>query len=102
MPEFTKGQPQEKLSPLITSLERMNLFSEDPATLVYFKGMWDRNLKFKINPMNRFFFFLGPHLQHMEVPWLGVILGVKLELQLPASATATQDPSYVCDLHHSS
>ena len=36
----------------------------------------------------------------MEVPWLGV----ELELQLPAytTATATQDPSHVCDLHHSS
>ena len=51
-----------------------------------------------------FFFFLsfvffGPHLQHMEVPWLGV----ESELQLPAyaTATATPDPSRVCDLHHS-
>ena len=32
----------------------------------------------------------------MEVPRLGV----KLELQLPAYATAMQDPSHVCDLHH--
>ena len=47
-----------------------------------------------------FFFFLGPHLQHMEVPRLGV----GLELQLPAytPATATRDLSHVCDLHHSS
>ena len=31
-------------------------------------------------------------------------LGVELELQLPAytTATAMQDPSHVCDLHHSS
>ena len=45
------------------------------------------------------FCFLGPHLQHVEVPRLGV----KSELQLPADtpATATQDPSHVCDLHHS-
>ena len=46
------------------------------------------------------FGFLGPHLQHMEVPrW-----EVGLELQLPAyaTATATQDPSHICDLHHSS
>ena len=42
------------------------------------------------------FCFLGPHLRHMEVPRLGV----KSELQLPA--TATQDPSHVCNLHHSS
>ena len=44
-----------------------------------------------------FFFFLGLHPQHMEVPRLEV----KLELQLPASATATPDPSHICDLHHS-
>ena len=42
--------------------------------------------------------FLGPHLQHMEVP----SLGVKSELQPPAAATATPDPSSICDLHHSS
>ena len=36
----------------------------------------------------------------MEVPRLGV----ELELQLPAcaTATATRDPSHVCDLHYSS
>ena len=33
--------------------------------------------------------FLGPHLQHREVPRLGV----ESELVLPASATATPDPS---------
>ena len=42
--------------------------------------------------------FLGPHPQHMEVPRLGV----KPELQLLATATAMQDPSHVCNLHHSS
>ena len=46
------------------------------------------------------FVFLSLHPWHMEVPRLGV----KLELQLPAyaTATATWDPSCVCDLHHSS
>ena len=36
----------------------------------------------------------------MEVPRLGV----EFELQLPAyaTATATQDPGLICDLHHSS
>ena len=29
-------------------------------------------------------------------------LGVKLELQLPATATAAWDPSHICNLHHSS
>ena len=49
-----------------------------------------------------FFFivFLGPHPRHIEVPGLRV----ELELQLLAytTATATLDPSRVCDLHHSS
>ena len=34
---------------------------------------------------NRFFFFLEPHKQHMEVPGTGV----ELELQLPAYTTAS-------------
>ena len=47
-----------------------------------------------------FFNFLGLHLQHMEVPRLGV----ESQLQLSATATATAAPdlSCVCDLHHSS
>ena len=46
------------------------------------------------------FLFLGLNLQLMEVPRLGV----ESELQPPAyaTATATQDPSHVCNLHHSS
>ena len=45
-------------------------------------------------------YFLGPHLWHIEVPRLGV----ESELQVPAytTATATPDPSLICDLHHSS
>ena len=44
--------------------------------------------------------FLGLHPWHMVVPRLGV----ESELQLPACATdiATPDPSYICNLHHSS
>ena len=47
-----------------------------------------------------FFFFLGPHPCHMEIPRRGV----QLELQLRAytAATASRDPSSVCDLYHSS
>ena len=47
-----------------------------------------------------FVFILGPHPRHMEVPRLGV----ESELWPPAytSTTATQDPSRVCNLHHSS
>ena len=51
------------------------------------------------NPVVEFFFvFLGPRLWHMEFPWLGV----ELEQQLLAytTATAKQDPSCICDLHH--
>ena len=46
-----------------------------------------------------FFVFLG-HLQHIEIPRLGV----KLEPQLLAYATATAmpDPSHICDSYHSS
>ena len=46
------------------------------------------------------FCFLGPCPWHMEVPRLGV----KSELQLEAytTATATQDPSCICNLYHSS
>ena len=44
------------------------------------------------------FCFLGPYLQHTEVPRLGV----PSELQLPAYTTAMPDPSRIGDLHHSS
>ena len=44
-----------------------------------------------------FFFFLGLHLQHMDVPRLEA----ESELRLPAyiTGTATPDPSRICDLH---
>ena len=47
-----------------------------------------------------FFFFLGTHLWHVEFPRLGL----KLELQqlAYATATATLDPSRICNLHCSS
>ena len=47
-----------------------------------------------------FFLLFRAAPRHMEVPRLVV----KSELQLPAytTATATPDPSRVCDLHHSS
>ena len=46
------------------------------------------------------FVFSGPYPWHMKVPWLGV----ELELQplVYATATATPDPSRICDLHPSS
>ena len=50
-----------------------------------------------------FFFspcFLGPNPRPMKVPKLGVKLGPQLPAY--ATATATSDPSHICDLHHSS
>ena len=46
------------------------------------------------------FVFLELHLQHMEVPRLGIEL--KLQLLAYITATTTQDPSHVCDLYNSS
>ena len=45
------------------------------------------------------FFFSGPHLHNMQVPWLRV----KLELQLPTYITtiATWNLSCICSLHQS-
>ena len=45
-----------------------------------------------------FFFFLTLHVQHMEI----FRLGVKSELPAYATATAMQDLSHICNLHHSS
>ena len=46
------------------------------------------------------FFFLGPQVQYVEIP----NLGVKSKLQLPAytKATAMWDVRHVCNLYHSS
>ena len=61
--------------------------AQRPFFLSFFLSFWS-------------FVFLGLHSWHMKVPRLGF----KWKLQLPAytTATATQDPSHVCDLHHSS
>ena len=47
-----------------------------------------------------FFAFLGLHLQHIEV--LRLRVESLLHLQVYAIGTATQDPSHICDLYHSS
>ena len=51
-----------------------------------------------------FFFFFFCHFRAAPVAYEVPRLGVELELQLWAytTATATPDPSSVCDLHHSS
>ena len=61
----------------------------------HFFNMW---LKFSFLAFLKNF-FLGPHLQHMEVSRLGL----ESELQLLAyiTATATPDLSHPCKLHHS-
>ena len=75
--------------------KRLNLVQ----VITSLKGMlaYDRRLTIWRFSFFIFFVFSGPYPQHMEVPRLGV----QLELQLPAHATATAmpDPS---DLHHSS
>ena len=47
-----------------------------------------------------FCYFFGPLPRHMKVPRLGVEL--ELEPLAYASATATGDPSHVCNLYNSS
>ena len=73
-------------------------------------SLWTHRCVYQVNlsfflPSFLLFFsfcFLGLHQQHMKV----LRLGDKLELQLAsydaATATAMQDPSCICDLHHSS
>ena len=67
----------------------------DWTALTPVPSWWSRDLRAYF-----FFAFSGPYPQHMEVPRLGF----QSELQLPAytTAIATQDPSHICNLHHSS
>ena len=50
------------------------------------------------------FYFILFHLSFRTTPvaYGGSQAGVEMELQLPATATATPDLSRICDLHHSS
>ena len=57
---------------------------------------------FFLFPSLFFFFLLGLHPWHMEVPRLGVKSELRLLATATATATATRDPSHLCDLHHSS
>ena len=90
---ISPGQPQESQlcpsAPLLMSSCAHCICTQQPENPLYF--------------ILFFFIFLGPHLQHVEVPRLGV----ESELQLLAYTTATvmpdpPDPSCVCDLHPSS
>ena len=68
--------------------------------LLGFLHLWSQTLTWFHFLSFSFFALFLPHSWHMEVSRLGV----KLELQLPAytTATATQDPRCICNLHHSS
>ena len=63
-------------------------------------GLADIQIFVAIIMLSLVLFFLGPHLQHMQVPRLGV----ESEVRLPVytTATATPDLSHFCNLHHSS
>ena len=76
----------ESFRPTEYSFEKFGMYS------------WDEWMKLILSVFS--FFLLGPHVQHMEVPRLGVEL--VLQLLAYATATATWDPSSICDLHHSS
>ena len=64
--------------------------------------LWMSSKPPKIHFLTLFFnfCFLGPQPWHMEVPKLGVVL--ELQLLAYATATALWDPSLVCDQHNSS
>ena len=47
-----------------------------------------------------FLVLLGPHSGHLEIPKLG--FASELQLLPYATATAMQDASHICDLHHRS
>ena len=71
----------------------------DPLTHRTGPGMEPSPLQWpQLLQSDSFFFFLGPHPWHMEVPRLEV----ESELQLPVYTTATPGLSCLCDLHHSS
>ena len=73
-------------------LIEMPIVSSAPEFPISRSGMESENVLL-------YFVFLhfGLHPQHMEVPGLGV----ESELQKPATATATLDPSCNCDLCYS-
>ena len=71
-----------------------------PSSIIFSQSHSKLSLTFFLFFLPFFFCFLGSYPQHVEV----AKLGFALELQLLAytTATATQDPSDICDLYHSS
>ena len=80
------------------TLSVINFFCILPVSLCIYKQIWASVVFLLSTPPPPFFCFLGPYLWHMEVPRLGV----ESEQQLLAytTATATPDPSWVCNLYH--
>ena len=71
------------------------------VTILQFRGSMETFPPFIVVFFFFFLPFLWPQLQHTEIPRVG---RGWLELQPPpyTTATATPDPSCLCDLHHSS
>ena len=91
--------------PLLQCTFLFHFLGAFPKRIVGYIGMWcgntDEDELILILFIYLFIFcFLGLHLQHTELPRLGV----ESELQLPAYTTAIAmwDPSFICDLHRSS
>ena len=77
----------------------LNIMHFSHFTRLYTRLLYSYNIKYPVQ-WTIFFFSLGLYPWHIEVPRLGI----KSELQLPTTATAsaTRDLSRVCYLHHSS
>jgi len=94
-------QPEPILNILLCFLFIINICSlfEEKVFWLFFSSFFRAA---QVLSLSFFFFpcFLGLHLQHMEVPRLGV----KSELQLLpyTMATTTWDLSHICSRHHCS
>lgn len=62
--------------------------------------LWQEENKLHLFFLLFFFYFLEPHLQHTEVPKLGVTS--EQWLLAYTTGTATRHPSHGCDLYHRS
>ena len=108
VPRIKPASQSSRCSPVGTSTVTLKPFIHpDPPFLPRRKKATTKILAIQIHKLPQkqrflaFFFFLTflvPHLQHIEVPRLGV----KSELQPPTETTATRDPIRICDPHHSS
>ena len=88
-PESRGAYPRNDFSDLL----RLPIHRKAPNLLT--GGFWFSLINSKLFS---FSLFLGPQLQHTEVP----SLAVEPELLMLAAATTTPDLSHVCDLHRGS